>query len=97
MRGDGEGGRNASAQTGSQAHRQPRQSIVLIRISCVSSCQSSVRVSDSDFTAGLKCPEASASRHLPPHTFSGARLFLAQPARDCPSGPSLIYLSFLNI
>lgn len=78
VRGDGEGGRKASAQIGSQAHRQPRQSIFLILISRVFSCQFFVCVSDWDFTAGLKCPEASANHHLPLHTFSGARLFLAQ-------------------
>lgn len=44
VRGDGEGGRKASAQIGSQAHRQPRQSIFLI--SRVFSCQFFVCVSD---------------------------------------------------
>lgn len=30
------------------------------------------------FHCRLKCSEASVNHHLPPHTFSGARLFLAQ-------------------
>lgn len=39
----------------------------------------------------------SANHHLPPHTFLWSSVILSSAARDCPSGPSLIYPSFLNI
>lgn len=96
VRGGGEGGRTASAQIGSQAHQQQRQSIFLIPISRVFSCQSSVRLW-LRFHCRLKCPEASANHHLPLHTFLRSSVILSSAARDCPSGPSLIYPSFLNI
>lgn len=76
VRGGVERGRTESAQIGSQIHQQQRQSIFLILISSVFRCQSSVRLR-LRFHCRLKCPEASANHHLPPHTLSGARLFLA--------------------
>jgi len=95
--GGGEGGRTASARTGNQAGTSataaehlpdphlpcPRRSILHAHHQLRFHCR-------------LKCPEASASHHLPPLTFSVAG-FLSSAAWDCPSGPSLIYPCFLNI
>lgn len=105
MHGGGEGGRTASAQIGSLAHQQQRQSIFLILISRVFSCQPSARPSLRphclpEVSRSLRQPSAS-----PPH-FHLFFYFLIHPvelgypqlrqARDCPSGPSLILSQFLE-
>lgn len=77
--GGGEGGRTASAQIGSQAHQQQRQSIFLILVSRVFSCRSSVSLIEislpAEVSRSLRQPSPPSTHFFCP---SGARLFLAQ-------------------